>query len=565
MLLRITKGLPLPESHSLPRGLSYLPCLSRSLVNATLPEIRRDEEIDSFQVRLYFFSRDPGVLFSVAAGLLAVAIAVAWFLRGPDLWSTVPKSAKKAIQVELGGAYPNLQRSLDLLPAVATQNGAASAEEGVKLIREAKVTIDERMLLGSYWDSLVTFTSEPNAGLLMRAHQVVPLPGANELIADLHASRGKAVPALNYYEREFTHTDSHTARAKFVQLLIQQRNYSKLRELSADLKFNSYFTPRVRLNLALHDRAWTGVARALTDLQKEAFKPLPLTLAAVAGLVWFTIAFQAIQPPQWIGARSILPVLAVLAGLISTWGAHFLAVWQQEMWGMRFTSNFLSDFIFHLGVTAPREELIKLLLLIPFLPILLRRGSRLEMLVVSGCVGLGFAIEGNLQSYEHEGPAGAFGRLLTANFFHLAATGLAGLALCEALLAPRTKTVSFILTLIGVIVAHGVYDAFMSVQGARVLSLLSMLSFLALSLLFFSELRRLRDPATDQLYISATLLIGMALLTGTMFVFAAMQLGFPLAATSLAANAAGLIIVVCLFYRQLGRGLAPVGPEFSQI
>jgi hypothetical protein len=40
-----------------------------------------------------------------------------------------------------------------------------------------------------------------------------------------------------------------------------------------------------------------------------------------------------------------------------------------------------------------------------------------------------------------------------------------------------------------------------------------------------------------------------------------MQLGFPLAVTSLAANAAGLILVVCLFYRQLGQRLAPALAE----
>jgi RsiW-degrading membrane proteinase PrsW (M82 family) len=310
--------------------------------------------------------------------------------------------------------------------------------------------------------------------------------------------------------------------------------------------------------MALQNRDWRQVAVALTDVQKETFKPLPLTLAAVAGLVWFAIALQAIQPTQWIGARTILPVLAVLAGLASTWASHFIAIWQEEMWGLHATGNFLNDFLYHLGGTAPREEFIKLLLLVPFLPILLKRGSRLEMLVISGCIGLGFAIEGNLQSYEHGGPDGAFGRFLTANFFHLAASGLVGLAFCEFILAPKRCAMPFLLTLVGVIMAHGIYDAFMAVQGVRLLSIFSMLSFLALSLIFFHQLRQLRDHTTDQLYISATLLMGMSILTGTMLVCAAMQLGFPLAVTSLAANAAGLSLVICLFYRQLGRGLAPV-------
>ena len=527
-------------------------------MNATLPDIRRDEDIDGFSVRLYFFSRDPAVIFSVAAGLLLIATAIAWFLRAPDLWSTAPKEAKVALQMELGGAYPNTRNTWALLPKVADQTGGAFAVDATQLIEKSKLSPVDRTVALAYWNSLLTFTNEPNADLLLRAHQPQPLAGANELIADLHASRNKVPEALTYYRREIAETGDQAARVKLVDLLLRHHHYKELRELAVDPTFAACFTPLIRLNLAVQSHAWRDVAVALTDVQKETFKPLPLTLAAVAGLVWFAIAVQAIQPTQWISARTVLPILAVLAGLASTWASHFISVWQEEMWGLHPTGSFLNDFIYHLGITAPREEFIKLLLLIPFLPILLKRGSRLEMLVISGCIGLGFAIEGNLQSYEHGGPDGAFGRFLTANFFHLAASGLAGLALCEFLLAPKRCATRLILTLLGVIVAHGIYDAFMAVEGVRLLSIFSMLSFLALSLIFFQELRHLRDHTTDQLYISATLIMGMAILTGTMLVCAAMQLGFPLAVTSLAANAAGLSLVICLFYGQLGRGLAPV-------
>ena len=51
---------------------------------------------------------------------------------------------------------------------------------------------------------------------------------------------------------------------------------------------------------------------------------------------------------------------------------------------------------------------------------LLMRNSRLEMIVVAGCVGLGFAVWENLSYFAQYGSAVAFPRFLTANFFHFA-------------------------------------------------------------------------------------------------------------------------------------------------
>ena len=98
-------------------------------------------------------------------------------------------------------------------------------------------------------------------------------------------------------------------------------------------------------------------------------------------------------------------------------------------------------------------------------------------------------------------------------------------------------------------------------RGLRILSAASILSFMVLSLVFFHVLRQERDGVTDQLSISATLLCGMSILTGTMLICASSQLGFFLALSTLAANAAGLIVVVCIFFRQLGRGMSAINPS----
>ena len=233
----------------------------------------------------------------------------------------------------------------------------------------------------------------------------------------------------------------------------------------------------------------------------------------------------------------------------------------EEILGLRETGEFLPDLAFYMGSVAPREELLKLVFVVPFLPLLVIRRSPLETLVVSGCVGLGFAIEGNLQVYQNGGPE-AFGRLLTANFFHFATTGLLGLSFCKFLFAPVRKFTAFFGTLLGVVFARGVYDAFMSIPGVGILAAGSMLSFFIVSQVVFHQLRRWRDQSTDQLFLAATLVISLAVLTGTTLVCAAMQIGFQPAVSAMTANTIALGVVVIVFFRQLGRKLSQITDDF---
>jgi hypothetical protein len=186
----------------------------------------------------------------------------------------------------------------------------------------------------------------------------------------------------------------------------------------------------------------------------------------------------------------------------------------------------------------------------------------LETLVISGCVGLGFAIEGNLQIYQNGGPGEAFGRLLTANFFHFATTGLLGLSFCRFLFAPIRRFTAFVGTLLGVVFAHGVYDAFMNIEGIGILALGSMLSFFIVSQVVFHQLRHWRDQSTDQLFLAATLVISLAVLTGTTLVCASMEIGFQQAVSAMAVNTIALAVVVVVFFRQLGRKLSKITDEF---
>jgi hypothetical protein len=519
--------------------------------------IQHDVEIDGFSIKLYFLSRDWTVLAAIALGILALATGLAWLVRGADV--AVPAALPPTVQLErlMQSAKPETDALFALLPQV----GEALPADFEQRIAATSFGPDTKLVAGAFAASLRDFRDEPNARLLILAHQPQPLLRANEAVAELLARHGHLERAREYFLRELSFFPSDAARSRWIATLAARRAFELLGEAARDPSFAPYFSSSLRLTLAVHEGRWFEAVCALAEVERETLRPIPLIAVLAAGLAWFLIAVQAGQPGAWFCFRTVAPVLAVGTGLLASWASHFVVVWQEQVLGLRQTGEFLPDFFFELGNVAVREELLKLVFLLPFLPWLLRRGNALETLIVSGCVGLGFAIEGNLQSYRHVGPENAFGRLLTANFFHLAASGLLGCAFVELLKGGRGSGVRFLAALTGIIFAHGIYNAFVSVPGLRLLTLVSMASFLVLSLVFFHQLRCWRDRATDQLYLSATLIFSLSLLSGTMLVCAASQLGFSEAVRALAANALGLLLVVAVFFRRLGRGLTAYDPS----
>jgi protease PrsW len=278
-------------------------------------------------------------------------------------------------------------------------------------------------------------------------------------------------------------------------------------------------------------------------------------------VIWMIIALQAIQPTGWISFRTTVPWLAVFLGMASTYPTLFAVFWEEEAWGLRHSGDILGDFIYFMGGVGPREEILKLAFFLPLLPLLWKRQSRLETLIIGACVGLGFAVQENLQYFQMAGPANAFGRFLTANFFHMAATGVLCLALCDALRDPLRKGLVFLGTLAAVMMAHGAYDAFVAIPELHYLKFVSIISFIILSRFFFDRLRRLRDCVTDHFSIAATLAIGLAALVGVIFVCASVQMGFVPACASLGYSSLGLLVFFVMFYRQLGEGMSAAALE----
>lgn len=521
----------------------------------TIEGIDRSAHIDGFSIRLYFWSRNPLVLATVAIVILGIGLALGHWLGTNTADAMV--APIHALRTELQQPQPDSAKVFEQLGGSSGEiEMLLASSSGVQdWIRKSKLSDADKSVAVAYCDSRSTYGDEPSADLLWYAHQLRPLLHANELVGDLHLSAKNLDSALVYFEREGANPAAGSARAKLIDIYLEKKNFAAADRLLATPLYEKQRTPERTIALATAAHRWSDLIRPILVLEKDLFQPAPMLLAAVAGLVWIIVSLQAIQPSGLVCFRTVVPLLAVVAGMMSTFPTLIAGEWQGEMWGLVAGTGVVGDILFFVAGVGVREEVMKMLFFVPFIPVLLARQSRLEMLMIAGFVGLGFAIEENLQYFKQYGALAALVRFLTANFFHFALTGTIGLSLCEAIMTPRRCWV-FPVTFVVMVLAHGLYDVLASAGGISIFRLIVNLIFVLVSLFFFRQLRPLRDPATDQLNIAATLVVGLAILLSYVFVCAAREVGFVAAIALLLVEFIGFCMVCYMFYWQLGEGLS---------
>ena len=518
--------------------------------------VERAVEINSANVKIYYLSRSWAFLLCTFLGLLALASLASYYLAANASAHRRSESLEE-LRTAVRAKRPDFQAvlgSLLALPQIPTR-------ELDQDVLRSNLSAPEKAILVSAAGSLREGFHEPNAQLLILAHQAQPAPGANAVMAELASRRGEAELARHYLHREIEADPQTPVRAKIVAMHLQNRDFDTLVKLAADPNYAPYYTPLLRARIALVHRDWSGAFTSFIRHVYSSTPPQALVMAIAAGLAWLIIAVHAVQPHHWLSFRTIAPLVAALIGVAGGFVAQFLTIAQRELLDLAPTGSFLRDLAIYAGVIAPRDTLLKLLLAVPFLFFLVRRRSPLDTLVVCGCVGLGFAIPGNLELCKILNPEDSLARLLTANFFDFAAAALIGHVICRVIAREKGSLVSALTTIPAVTLTQGVYDAFTRIPGAYFLMGMATIAFLIVSRVFFIELRKWRDSFTDQCFLGATLVISLGALLATVLVVAAMENGFEAGSKALIRNLPTLLMVGVVFFGQFKRGFAPVGND----
>jgi RsiW-degrading membrane proteinase PrsW (M82 family) len=277
---------------------------------------------------------------------------------------------------------------------------------------------------------------------------------------------------------------------------------------------------------------------------------LLMTTVSLAGLVWFVIIAKLGGIQRILELRMLYAGVAVGLGILSAQTTLSVIDWQKSLGILpKPNGEFLNDIIFWISGVGLREETVKMLFIIPLIPFVLRRRNEAEMLLISSCVGLGFAIEENI-NYLHMNISATMGRMLMANFAHLAWTGALGLALFRFIRWPKTRCEEFIGTFIFVVVTHGLYDAFFAIPELADYGIIGFVLFCVIANRHFDLIQQSRENITHNISPLGVFIIGCTILVGLSWLVACVQFGWQ---DGLQASGGGALSVATLAFLYINR------------
>jgi RsiW-degrading membrane proteinase PrsW (M82 family) len=407
----------------------------------------------------------------------------------------------------------------------------------------------EVALLAGWWSRVMRGEAVPadRAPVVAAADARPPAPWANHLLGREAQLDDRDDDAADRFAREASWFDDRGVDADAAcAVWIGAGDWEHLERALSDPRFARQVRPEVRLQEAIRRHDWPSAARWFLPAQYGDATPGILVLALVSGLVWFTLCIQMGLVDQRPRFRVPLYLAAFVLGVASTYVTMALGL-LEHAYGFDEKGQPLADAIYFVVGVGLREELSKVLLLLPLVPIILRWGRRREALACGALVGLGFAVEENI-GYFHMGLSTALARFLTANFLHVSTTGIAAVAIDDAVRGREAQEGDLSRALMTVVAAHGLYDFFLSSAPVAGGSFFSMVVFIFLARRFVGALRDL--PGREKPLLRS-FCVGLAVVAGATFIYASALVGPGAAAMALAGGALGLALVAMVFVQEL--------------
>ncbi|MEM6883419.1 MAG: PrsW family glutamic-type intramembrane protease [Verrucomicrobiota bacterium] len=361
---------------------------------------------------------------------------------------------------------------------------------------------------------------------------------------------GEEVSAARALEQEgLLFPEAVQARELALYWYLETESFNDLERLSTEPVFQNEFSYFYRVELATVRNEWHKVLLYLMPYSYEHLSWTETIPAIIVMLTWFLLCMQWAHLQSRDVKFMLQAVAGVLLGAASAVMTLFVVIWQKEVWGFYQGEDLLGNLIYYFAGVGLREEFIKLLFFTPLLWISLKSRDEMRALILASCVGLGFAVEENLSYYISYGTEVSIGRFLTANFFHMSATGLCGLALFRVL-AHRIHWDDMLYLFLIVVCVHGAYDSLIIIPELSDFAIFSLTIYVYLCLYYFNELKSLRSAGRNILSLKASFLLGLCSLVGLLVVMQSWTLGLHGAINMIGFELTGLGIIIYMFMRE---------------
>lgn len=355
--------------------------------------------------------------------------------------------------------------------------------------------------------------------------------------------------AAGWYEKEADAFKTSEARWATLHFYLRAQDRAKVDELKVRPEYQSLLTLHARFEIAALDRDFPTVLALTIPKTFYHVPPMILALGIASGLVWLLFSLQCAHYLSAGWRQGWRALLAVLLGVVSIPLTVLTIALEEGMLHLAEQHDAVGGLAYFVVGVGLREEFWKLALCAPILWLCRHRG-KLEILILASIVGLGFAVEENLYYFRDYGILVAPARFLTANFFHMAATGYLGLSLFEVFrgeLAGDQLAKRFAI----VVALHGGYDALLSVPALKEYGYFSTGCYVYLCYLYFHELRRLRPVSKEPVSLTANFAFGLSVVLAGTFIYLCRHVSVASALQILGESGLELAALVYMFAQEL--------------
>ncbi len=447
--------------------------------------------------------------------------------------------------------FPDFLKWMPLLKVGLPEEKFSEVTKAIEL----RFGIEQADLLRDFFLVVAKGSDAALERIAKKADQDPPERWANQILGEVAELKRDFGQAYLRFKTEGLHPDAEYARQKTIRILLLREDYEELARLKEEPVFSDVFTPSVSLQSAIHSRDWWQIIRLIPATQM-AGKHLGIYLiAGLVALVWAILLLQLGQIEKENFKVLGLCLAGFLLGVLSITPTLFLVILQDDILSFQRSGDWIQVFAYYIGGVGFREEFCKLLLFIPLAPILAKRRNELETLIVASFVGLGFAAEENLNYFMDTSGLSATSRFLTANFFHITLTGIAGLYLCRVWRQGFRGFNEFLYAFGIVVILHGCYNAFLSISEIQEGGFIAMALFILLSKFYFAEIHSQHRSSQSTFSVTSVFVIGLSLLIASMIAYQSSLVGPSLALQLIVPELLGSAIILFMFFREFSESI----------
>lgn len=456
-------------------------------------------------------------------------------LNSPEPFET------KLIDLEVLLSFGAFGKTITLPEATEVPNLTAAEYAVADAYAEAKrITLDE--------------TKEASAQLqplLILAESQPPVPYANYALALYYQNVSKYPLAIAAVQNELAVNPIDTAKQLLIYLYFYQENYEQIEQLQTDPEYAPFVDSALLQDIALKRMDWPALISTLIPAAYVNAQASMVFLALLTGIIWSAFLIRLNDAPAHLSFLLKSAIPALILGALSAHLTILVIFLEEYQWGLTEGDTLITQVIYCVAGIGLREELLKLLCFVPLLPFVLKRNDDRVTFIVASLVGLGFAVEENINYFEMSQGISTLGRFVTANFLHLSLTGLCGLALARAVKYGGYCINQAVNTVGLAIIAHGAYDAFITVPQLAEYGMLTSIVFILIVYRYFAEARALRRTWSSPFSMTAQLTFSLVTIIGTSFTIVAWSSGAMLGLITIASEVISVGVLLILFYREI--------------